>query len=111
MLQNIANHYSVYGNPLDIQLAIVAHGQGIKFFLDTLEGTSWKDETTVPPMFQRVSDLAKSGLIVYLCNITFERQKLDRERARKADFIKFVPSGVAAVAALQSKGFAYLKVG
>jgi uncharacterized protein len=48
---------------------------------------------------------------VYLCNITFERQKIDRELAQKADFIKFVPSGVATLAALQTKGFAYIKVG
>ncbi|WP_376803346.1 DsrE family protein [Candidatus Raskinella chloraquaticus] len=111
MLQNIANHYSVYGNPIDIQLVVVVHGQGIKFFLESLEGTTWKDEVMVPQIFQRVVDLSKSGLIVYLCNITFERLKLDRDKARKADFIKFVPSGVASVAALQSKGFAYLKVG
>jgi uncharacterized protein len=111
MLQNISNHYSVYGNPLDIQLAVVAHGQGLKFFLETLEGTTWKDEVMVPQIFQRVADLSKSGLKVYLCNITFERLKIDREKARKADFISMVPSGVAAVAALQAKGFAYLKVG
>jgi uncharacterized protein len=110
MLQNIANHYSVYGNPVEIQLAIVVHGQGTKFFLDSLEETPWKDEVLPPSVFQRLSDLAKSGLAVYLCNITFERLKIDRDRARKADFIRFVPSGVAAVAALQSKGYAYLKV-
>lgn len=111
MLQNISNHYSVYGNPLDLQLCIVVHGQGVKFFLETLEGTTWKDEAMVPQLFQRVQDVAKNGLQVYLCNITFERLKLDRSKARKADFVSFVPSGVATVAALQAKGYAYLKVG
>jgi intracellular sulfur oxidation DsrE/DsrF family protein len=111
MIQNISNHYSVYGNPLDIQLVIVAHGQGVKFFLETLEDTVWKDEAMVPQIFPRVQDVAKNGLQVHLCSITFERLKLDRAKARKADFIGFVPSGVATVAALQSKGFAYLKVG
>jgi uncharacterized protein len=111
MIQNISNHYSIYGNPLDIQLCIVAHGQGVKFFMETLEGTTWKDEVMVPQIFPRVQDVAKSGLQVYLCNITFERLKLDRDKVRRADFIRFTPSGVATVAALQSKGFAYIKTG
>ena len=35
-----------------------------------------------------------------------------RGRPRRGDvFLKFVPSGVATVAELQGKGFAYLKVG
>jgi uncharacterized protein len=111
MLQNISNHYAVYGNPLDIQIGIVAHAAGLKFFLTSLETTVWKDQPVDPQFFQRVSDLAKNGLTVYLCNITFERQKIDRDLAREADFIKFVPSGVATLAALQTKGFAYIKVG
>jgi len=32
-------------------------------------------------------------------------------KTRKDKFLKFVPSGVATVAELQAKGFAYLKVG
>lgn len=112
MLVNIANHYSAAGaNPLDLQLAIVTHGAGVKFFLESLEGSPWADEATVPQIFTRVEQLAKSGLKVYLCKITFERQKLDMDKARKAPFVQFVPSGVATVAALQSKGFAYIKIG
>jgi uncharacterized protein len=112
MLNNIGNHYSAYGaNPFDVQIAIVAHSAGVKFFLETLDGTTWKDESMVPKMFERVVDLAKNGLKIYLCDITFQRLNLNRENARKDAFISFVPSGVATVAALQSKGFAYLKVG
>lgn len=111
MIQNISNHYSVYGNPLDLQLAIVVHGQGIKFFLETLEGTNWKDEATIPQIFPRMVDVAKNGLQILLCEITFKRLNLDKARARKDDFISFVPSGVATVAALQAKGFSYIKTG
>lgn len=111
MLQNISNHYSVYGNPLDLQLAVVAHGQGVKFFLETLDGTSWKDEAMVPQIFPRVADVAKNGLKVFLCEITFKRLNIDKGKARKDEFISFVPSGVAAVAALQAKGFGYIKIG
>ncbi|MFN4018824.1 MAG: DsrE family protein [Reyranella sp.] len=112
MLTNIGNHYSAYGaDPFAVQLAIVTHGPGVKFFLESLEGTSWRDEAMVPQIFDRVLAQAKNGLKVYLCDITFQRLNLDRTKVRKADFIAFVPSGVATVAALQGKGFAYLKVG
>lgn len=112
MLVNIGNHFAVAGsNPFDIQLCVVAHGAGVKFFLETLEGTAWAEESTVPKIFERVAPLAKSGLKIYLCEITFQRQKIDPAKARKDDFIAFVPSGVATVAALQAKGFGYIKIG
>lgn len=113
MLQNIANHYSAYGaDPFALQLAIVAHGAAVKFFLESLDGTSWSEEAAaIPKIFERVEDVAKNGLKVHLCEITFSRLKIDKSKARKAEFVGFVPSGVAAVAAMQAKGFAYLKVG
>ena len=111
-LNNISNHYSVYGSdPFGLQLVIVAHSVSVKYFLSTLEGTPWKDETIDPALFERVTALAKNGLKVLLCEITFQRLKLDKAKVKDAPFISFVPSGVATVAALQSKGFAYLKVG
>lgn len=111
-LNNISNHYSAYnGDPFALQLAIIAHGGGIKFFLDNLENTQWKDEKLPAELFERAASLSKNGLKVHLCEITFKRNKLDPSRAKQADFISFVPSGVATVAALQTKGFAYVKVG
>ena len=112
MLTNISNHFSAAGdNPFDLQLAIVAHGAGVKFFLETLDGSPWAEEVTVPKIFERIPPLAKMGLKVHLCSITFERLKLDKARVRQADFISFVPSGVATVADLQAKGFGYIKIG
>lgn len=111
-LNNISNHYSAYGaDPFGLQLVIVAHGPSVKFFLGSLEGSPWKDETIDPKIFERVSDLAKNGLKVHLCEITFQRLKLDKGKVHDAPFVSFVPSGVATVAALQSKGFAYMKIG
>ena len=111
-LTNIGNHYAAYGsNPFDLQIVLVAHSGGVKFFLDNLQGTSWSTETTDPQMFSRIEALAKTGLRVHLCRMTFERQKLDPAKARTNDFTSFVPSGVATVAALQAKGFAYMKIG
>lgn len=112
MMTNIGNHFSAYGaNPFDLQLVVVAHGAGVKFFFETLEGTPWRDEAGVLQTFERVVAQAKNGLKIHLCDITFQRLNLDRTKVRSADFMSFVPSGVAAVGALQSKGYAYLKVG
>lgn len=111
-LNNISNHYSVYGaDPFGLQLVLVVHSVGIKYFLSSLEDTPWKDDAIPPKTFERVADLAKNGLKVYLCEITFKRLNIDKSKVFEAPFISFVPSGVATVAALQSKGFAYLKVG
>ena len=111
-LNNISNHYSAYGaDPFGLQLVIVAHSVAIKYFLASLEDTPWKDDTIPPKTFERVADLSKSGLKIYLCEITFQRLKIDKNKVFEAPFISFVPSGVATVAALQAKGFAYLKVG
>ena len=62
-------------------------------------------------MFERYTGIAKLGVDIFLCQITFKNNKIDLEKARTEPFIKLVPSGVATVAALQSKGFAYVKVG
>ena len=56
MLNNIGNHYRRYGaNPFDLQLGVVAHGGGVKFFLETVEGTTWRDEVMVPQDFSIAS--------------------------------------------------------
>jgi intracellular sulfur oxidation DsrE/DsrF family protein len=112
MLTNINNHLSVYEfDTFKVKLVVVAHGAGIKFFLQDLAGTPWEKETIEPEIYKRVAGLAKFGVEFYLCQITFKRQKIDPAKAKSDSFIKLVPSGVATVAELQSKGFAYLKVG
>jgi intracellular sulfur oxidation DsrE/DsrF family protein len=114
LLTNMNNHLSVYEfDPMRIKLVIVAHGAGIKFFLEDLSGTAWeKDKDKISDdLYKRVVGLSKFGVEVYLCQITYKRQNIDLAKTRKDAFLKFVPSGVASVAELQGKGFAYLKVG
>ena len=114
LLTNMNNHLSVYEfDPMRIKLVIVAHGAGIKFFLEDLSGTAWeKDKDKISgDLYKRVVGLSKFGVEVYLCQITYKRQNIDLGKTRKDAFLKFVPSGVASVAELQGKGFAYLKVG
>lgn len=113
MLRNINNHMSVYSfDSSSVKIVIVAHSVGIKYHLKTLAGTPWANHTPISDeMTERMRALAKYGVEVYLCKITFERNKLDLSLARDEPYIKLVPSGVATVAALQAKGFGYLKVG
>jgi len=112
MITNINNHLSVYDNdPFRIKIVVVAHGPGIKPFLKDLEGTPWSKDTVPSDIFARYEGLSKYGVEVYLCRITFKNNKIDLTKARTEPFIKLVSSGVATVAALQTKGFAYLKVG
>jgi len=112
MLQNMLNHYSAYEfNSFRLKLVVVAHGPGVKFFLEDLAGTPWEKESLDPDLYKRFAGLASYGAEAYLCQITYQRLKIDPAKTRKESFIKFVPSGVATVGELQGKGFAYLKVG
>lgn len=112
MLRNINNHLSVYDfDPLNTKIVIVAHSAGIKYHLKTLAGTPWEKHPIAPELDQRMDALAKYGVEVYLCKITFNSLKIDMALAKDVPYVKLVPSGVATVAALQGKGYAYIKVG
>jgi intracellular sulfur oxidation DsrE/DsrF family protein len=112
MLQNMLNHYSAYEfDSFKLKLVVVAHAAGIKFFLDDLSGTPWENDKIDPEIYQRFVGLTKYGVEAYLCQITYKRLNLDFAKTRKDAFLKFVPSGVATVAELQGKGFAYVKIG
>jgi intracellular sulfur oxidation DsrE/DsrF family protein len=112
MLTNINNHLSVYEfDPMRVKLVIVTHGAGIKYFLADRSGTPWEKDQIDEDIFKRYVGLTKFGVEAYLCEITYKRQNIDMAKTRNDPSLKFVPSGVATVAELQGKGFAYLKVG
>jgi intracellular sulfur oxidation DsrE/DsrF family protein len=112
LLTNMNNHLSVYEfDNMRVKLVIVTHGAGVQFFMDDLTDTPWASNKIDPDLYKRFTGLTKFGVEAYLCEITFKRNKIDLAKAKKDPFLKFVPSGVATVAELQSKGFAYLKVG
>ena len=112
MLDNVRNHLAAYEfDPLAMQIVIVAHAAGIKFFLDDLKNSPWADETLDPDLVKRAAALAGYGVRVLLCRFTFEKNNLPLDRAIAVSWVRMVPSGIATVAALQGKGFAYVKVG
>jgi intracellular sulfur oxidation DsrE/DsrF family protein len=94
-----------------VKLVLVTHGAGVKFFLNDLSGTPWAKDEVDPDLYKRFVGLTKFGIEAYLCEITFKRNKIDLAKAKQDSFLKFVPSGVATVAELQSKGYGYIKVG
>jgi uncharacterized protein len=111
-LRNINNHLAIYNYDRSaMKIVIVAHAAGIKHFLADLAGTPWSEEKLDPDHEKRMKALGERGVEVFLCKFTFASLKIDQVKARSDDYIRFVPSGVAAVGALQAKGFAYLKVG
>lgn len=112
MLTNMNNHLSVYDfDTMRVKLVTVVHGAGMKFFLADRSGTPWEKDNIDEELYKRFVGLSKFGVEAYLCRITFTRNNIDFAKARSDEFLKFVPSGVAAVAELQGKGFAYLKCG
>ncbi len=112
LLTNINNHLGAYEfDTLRVKLVIVVHGAGIKFFLDDPSGTPWANDKIDPDLYKRFVGLTKFGVEAYLCEITYKRNNIDLSKTKQDPFLKFVPSGVATVAELQAKGFAYLKVG
>jgi intracellular sulfur oxidation DsrE/DsrF family protein len=112
LITNMNNHLSVYEfDTMRVKLVLVAHGAGLKFFLDDLSGTPWANDKIDPDLYKRFTGLSKFGVEAYLCEITYKRNNIDLAKTKNDKFLKFVPSGVATVAELQDKGFAYLKVG
>jgi intracellular sulfur oxidation DsrE/DsrF family protein len=112
LLRNVNNHLAVYNfDRSAMKVVIVAHAAGIKYFLADLAATPWSEERLDPDLEKRMQALGERGVEVFLCKFTFATLKIDQAKARSDAYIRFVPSGVAAVAALQAKGFAYLKVG
>ena len=112
LLDNARNHLAAYEyNTMAIRIVFVAHAAGIKYFLKTLDGTPWAGETLDPDLTARLNGIAAFGLQVLLCRFTFEKNKIPLDQARSEPWIQSVPSGIATVAALQGKGFAYIKIG
>jgi intracellular sulfur oxidation DsrE/DsrF family protein len=111
-LRNINNHLAQYNfDPFKLKIVIVTHAAGIKYFLADLAGTPWSEERLDPELAKRMKALGAYGVQVFLCRFTFASLKIDQSQARPDPYIRFVPSGIAAAADLQAKGFAYIKVG
>ena len=112
LLTNMNNHLSVYEfDSLRVKLVLVAHGAGLKFFLNDLSGTPWEKETINEDLYKRFVGLSKFGVEAYLCQITYKRQNIDMAKTRNDPFLKFVPSGVATRGRVARQGLRLSEVG
>ena len=95
---NIRNHLDA--DPT-AKIVVVTHGAGIDFLL---EGATNKAEQ---PFTGAIGELSGRGVEFLVCNNTLTGRKIDKNKV--AMEARVVPSGVAEVANLQAKGFAYIK--
>lgn len=98
-LEYIRNHFEA--DP-KAQIVVVAHALGVDFLMKgakTAKGNEFRSQ---------LEDLDLQGVQFRVCEITLRERGLRREQF--LPMVKFVPSGVAEIARLQSReGYAYLK--
>ena len=98
-LEYIRNHLEA--DP-QAEIVVVAHALGVDFLMKgakSARGNEFKDA---------VEDLDLQGVKFRVCEITLRERGLKREQF--LPLVRFVPSGVAEIARLQSReGYAYLK--
>ena len=115
MLTSINNMVTHYQNELidyDVRIVFVSHG--IRFLTnDKLENTPFKSDAKLEEqrdnLHGRLSALnTVQGVKLELCDIT--RSQIDLPEDKLYKNVKLVDSGVARLAELQHRGFAYLKI-
>jgi hypothetical protein len=83
------------------KIVVVGHGAGIDFMLD---GAKDKNGN---PFDATIDTLQERGVEFRVCNNTLKSRHIDPKRVIPEATI--VPSGVAEIARLESKGYVYLK--
>ena len=112
VLKNMLNQQAAVGKDW-LTLAVVVHGDGIKLLQDA-QAEAEPADATQPKDYQktlrqRIDLLRKSGVRFLVCNETLKGHDLDWHSLYQVQEADIVPSGVAEVAYLQQKGYAYLK--
>lgn len=99
-MRNIQNHINAVGKE-NLDLRVVLHGKGVTLL-------AYAKEDLV--MQEKVDKLKAQGIKFNVCNNTLRGRKLDYKKDLFAVADEdIVPSGVAEIAALQAKGYVYLK--
>ncbi|WP_319381858.1 DsrE family protein [Thiomicrorhabdus sp.] len=111
-LRNIQNHINAVGeDKLDIQ--VVLHGNGLSLLLkpDALQNVpKFKAANADTQMTQKIDQLKMQGVHFNVCANTVKGRDVNIERdLYDVEPSSVVPSGVAELAYLQSKGYLYLR--
>ena len=111
-LRNIQNHINAVGKD-NLDIKVVLHGNGLAMLLepDSLEKlTKFKHANANEKMTAKIDGLKDQGVAFQVCANTVRGRKVDMESdLYNVSQDDIVPSGVAEVAALQQKGYVYIK--
>lgn len=109
-LRNIQNHINAVGAE-NLDLKIVMHGNGISLLMepDALGSNKMKEGNANEDMQARISTLKDQGIEFKVCANTLKGRKVSNDTMYDMEKADIVPSGVAELAILQSKGYAYIK--
>jgi intracellular sulfur oxidation DsrE/DsrF family protein len=98
-IRNIRNHLNA--DP-KAKIVVVSHAAGINFLMRDAKDANGN------PFEVAVQDLVSKGVEFRVCEYTLTSRNIDKKQM--IDEVKYVPSGVAEVARLQTQeGYAYLK--
>ncbi|MCL4491844.1 MAG: DsrE family protein [Nitrospirae bacterium] len=97
-LINIQNHLDAEEG--EVEIIAVAHGDGLTMF---------QEGKTEPDNFLRIRNLKKQGVKFKICSVTMKRKKIDISELKECSAGDIVKSGVAEIARLEQKGYAYIK--
>ena len=99
-MRNIQNHINAVGAK-NLDLRVVMHGKGF---------TLLKRANEDPKFRSKVDNLKRQGIKFNICANTIRGKKLNAKRdLHDVSSRDIVPSGVAEIAHLQAKGYAYVK--
>ena len=110
-LRNIQNHINAVGKK-NLDLKVVMHGKGLSMLLeaDAAANTKLKAGNATVEQQAKIRGLKEQGVGFSVCANTLKGKKIsynaDLYDVSKGDI---VPSGVAELAHLQAKGYAYIK--
>jgi intracellular sulfur oxidation DsrE/DsrF family protein len=99
-LHNIQNHINAVGAN-NLEIAVVTHGKGIDFLLDDWKDANGKSFDDV------VQNLSSQGVKFMVCNNTLQARKISLQQVNLNATV--VPSGVATLGELESRGYVYIK--
>lgn len=99
-LGNIQNHINAVGKE-NLDLRVVMHGNGLALL---------QKANSDPDMQSKVINLKKQGIHFNVCANTLKGKKINyKNDLYDVSEQDIVPSGVAEIAALQQKGYTYVK--
>ena len=110
-LRNVQNHINAVGAE-NLELKVVLHGDGLALLLypDAKDDTKMKMANANEEMQARIAGLKQQGIQFQVCANTLKGRNIDAKQdlydVAEADI---VPSGVAQLGILQSRGYAYIK--